>query len=79
VILARRKNARREEDGPLVVAVALPVGALLREVLACGCGPADLVAAPSPEGPRPSGLGMPPTRSRRGGRRPARLLAKFLR
>ena len=60
VIFARRENARREEDGPVSsVAVAVPVGALLRELPACGCGPADLVAAPSPEGSRPSGLGMP--------------------
>ena len=43
-----------------VLAVAVTVSALLREVPAGGCGPADLVAAPSPEGSRPSGLGMPP-------------------
>src|ERR1039457_3693753 len=43
-----------------VLAVAVHLGALLRELPACGCGPADLVAAPSPEGSRPSGLGMPP-------------------
>ncbi len=43
-----------------VLAVAVTVGALLRELPACECGPADLVAAPSPEGSRPSGLGMPP-------------------
>jgi hypothetical protein len=43
-----------------VLAVGVTVSALLREVPAGGCGPADLVAAPSPEGSRPSGLGMPP-------------------
>jgi hypothetical protein len=43
-----------------VLAVAVTVGALRRELPACGCGPADLVAAPSPEGSRPAGLGMPP-------------------
>lgn len=51
-------GARRTAQSVLVVAV--PVGALLRELPACGRGPADLVAAPSPEGSRPSGLGMPP-------------------
>jgi hypothetical protein len=34
--------------------------ALLRELPACGCGPADPVAAPRPEGSRPSGRGRPP-------------------
>jgi len=62
VIFARREHARREEDDPGQFSrPRSPVGALLRERPACGCGPADLVAAPSPEGSRPSGLGMPPT------------------
>ena len=43
-----------------VLAVAVTVGALLRELTTCGCGPADLVAAPRPEGSRPAGRGMPP-------------------
>ena len=34
--------------------------ALLRGLPACGCGPADLVAAPRPEGSRPAGRGRPP-------------------
>ena len=79
MIIARREHARREEDGRSVLAVAVPVGALLRELPACGCGPADLVAAPSPEGSRPSGLGMPPVPESARARRSCPALAKFLR
>jgi hypothetical protein len=45
------------------------LGALRRRLAARGCGPADLVAAPRPEGFRPSGRGRPPPRSRRAGPR----------
>ena len=36
------------------------LGALRRGLPARGCGPADLAAAPRPEGSRPSGRGSPP-------------------
>jgi hypothetical protein len=69
VIFARRENARREEDGPASSrGRGASVRVLLREVPACGWGPADLVAAPRPEGSRPAGRGRPPARSQRGAR-----------
>lgn len=42
---------------PAVIEAALRWG-----LLACGCGPADLVAAPRPEGFRPGAAGRPPRR-----------------
>ena len=61
VIFARRENGRARGGRPgQLPAGRRPVGALLRDLPASRCGPADLVAAPSPEGSRPSGLGMPP-------------------
>jgi hypothetical protein len=61
VIFVRQENVRREEDGPASSAGrGALVCALLRELPACGCGRADLVAAPRPEGSRPAGRGRPP-------------------
>jgi hypothetical protein len=61
VIFARRENARRVEDGPVSSRGRGCTGCALRpEVPTCGCGRADLVAAPRPEGSRPAGRGMPP-------------------
>ena len=51
--------------------VAVIEGAWRRGLAACGCGRADLAAAPRPEGYRPSGRGRPPPRSRRAARNPA--------
>ena len=73
MIFARRENARREEDGPASLAVAVAVGALLPVLPACGCGACDLAAAPRPEGSRSSGRGSRPPRSGAVPRRPARL------
>jgi len=43
------------------VPVVAVIGCALRpELPAGGCGPADLVAAPRPEGYRPGGRGRPP-------------------
>jgi len=51
-------GARRTARPVRVVAI---IGCALRRGLpACGCGPADLVAAPRPEGFRPGGRGRPP-------------------
>ena len=51
-------GARRTARPVLAVAV---IGCTLRRALpAYGCGPADLVAAPRPEGFRPGGRGRPP-------------------
>ena len=47
------RRARRVENGSPVLAVAVHLGALRRGLPACGCGPADLAAAPRPEGSRP--------------------------
>ena len=41
VIFARRKNARRGEDGPVSCVAAVAGGALERVPAACGCGVAD--------------------------------------
>jgi len=71
----RMPGARRTARSVLAVAVA--VGALLRELPACGCGLADLVAAPSPEAPARQGSASRPPRSRRGACRPARLWHRF--
>ena len=60
VIFARRENARREEDGPVSSRGRGHRVELLRELPACGCGPADPVVGPRPEGSRPSGRGRPP-------------------
>ena len=54
----RMPGARRA--APSVLADAVIVGALRRELPACVRGPADLVAAPRPEGSRPSGRGTLP-------------------
>jgi hypothetical protein len=45
----------RRTAGPIL---AVTVGALLRELPACGCGRADLVAAPNRAGSRLSRFGM---------------------
>jgi hypothetical protein len=60
VIFARRENARREEDGPVSSRGRGPRGGVAAGTACLRGGPADLVAAPSPEGSRPAGLGKPP-------------------
>ncbi len=60
VIFARRENVRRAEDGPASSRGRGHRGALRCGLPACGCGPADLVAVPRPEGSRPAGRGRPP-------------------
>jgi hypothetical protein len=51
-----------------VLAVAVTVGAVLRELHACGRGLCRPSGGAEPRGSRPSGLGMPPALSRRGAR-----------
>jgi len=53
VIIVGRRNARREEDGPVKLRWRGHRGALEPVLPACGCGGSRPAAAPRPVGSRP--------------------------